>query len=116
MKKYFFGLPKTDLQIILDLYEHHHGTKARDYANSTIEKWKSGRVQMGGQTASRLFSLLPPLMPLRTKYELIANLWSHCGPSSKKTLRVGLDATMDQMLRYGSTSKVWLSTIEYLRI
>jgi hypothetical protein len=37
-------------------------------------------------------------MPLRTKYELIANLWAHCGPSSKKMLRVGLDATMDDIL------------------
>jgi hypothetical protein len=53
---------------------------------------------MSGQTASRLFNLLPPLMPLRTKYELIANLWAHCGPSSKKMLRVGLDATMDEIL------------------
>ncbi len=53
---------------------------------------------MGGQTASRLFNLLPPLMPLRTKYELIGNLWAHCGPSSKKMLRVGLHATMDDIL------------------
>ena len=29
VKKYFFGLPQTDIQIILDLYEHHYGTKAR---------------------------------------------------------------------------------------
>lgn len=98
VKKYFFGLPQTDIQIILDLYEHHHGAKARAYASSTIEKWKSGRVQMGGQTAARLFNLLPPLMPLQKKYELITNLWAHCGPSSKKMLRVGLDATIDDIL------------------
>jgi hypothetical protein len=98
VKKYFFGLPQTDIQIILDLYEHHHGAKAREYASRTIEKWKSGRVQMGGQTASRLFNLLPPLMPLQKKYELITNLWAHCGPSSKKMLRVGLNATMDEIL------------------
>ena len=98
VKNYFFGLPQTDIQIVLDLYEHHHGAKARAYASRTIEKWKSGRVQMGGQTASRLFNLLPPLMPLQKKYELITNLWAHYGPSSKKMLRVGLDATMDDIL------------------
>jgi hypothetical protein len=37
-------------------------------------------------------------MPLQKKYELIANLWAHCGPSSKKMLRVGLDATMEDIL------------------
>jgi len=37
-------------------------------------------------------------MPLRTKYELIGNLWAHYGPSSKKMLRVGLDATVDDIL------------------
>jgi hypothetical protein len=52
----------------------------------------------GRQTASRLFNLLPPLMPLQQKYELITNLWAHCDPSSKKMLRVGLDATMDDIL------------------
>jgi hypothetical protein len=98
VKSYLFGLPQTDIRIILDLYEYHHGAQARAYASSTIEKWKSGEVQMGGQTASRLFNLLPPLMPLQKKYDLITNLWSHCGPSSRKMLRVGLDATMDDIL------------------
>jgi hypothetical protein len=98
VKKYFFDLHPTDLAIILDLYEHHYGSQARAYAKNTIEKWRVGRVQMGGQTASRLFRLLPPLMPLQKKYELIGNLWSHFGPSSKKILRVGLDATMDDII------------------
>lgn len=98
MKQYFFSLPRIQIEIILDLYEHHHGSQARAYASNTIEKWRTGRVQMGGQTASRLFGLLPPLMPLQKKYELIGNLWAHFGPSSKKILRVGLDATMDQIM------------------
>src|SRR5712664_1484357 len=48
VKKYFFDLHPTDIQIILDLYEHHHGPQARAYASNTIEKWRTGRVQMGG--------------------------------------------------------------------
>jgi hypothetical protein len=98
VKDYFFGLPDRDLKIILDLYEHHHGSKAREYASATIKKWKSGRVKMGGQTASRLFNLLPPLMPPQSKYQLIENLWKHFGPSSKKILRIGLDADVTQIL------------------
>jgi hypothetical protein len=37
-------------------------------------------------------------MPLATKYQLIENLWNHVGPKSKKTLRVGLDANIEQVL------------------
>jgi hypothetical protein len=98
VKNYFFSLPDVQLQIILDLYEHHYGSDARDYANKTIPNWRCGRRRMAGQTASRLFRLLPPVMPLQKKYELIANLWDHCGPSSKKMLRVGLDASIEDIL------------------
>jgi hypothetical protein len=98
VKSYFFSLPNRELQIILDLYEHHYGSQARLYANATIANWRTGKRRMAGQTASRLFRLLPPVMPLRKKYELITNLWDHCGPSSKKVLRVGLDADADEIL------------------
>lgn len=98
VKRYFFSLPDRELQIILDLYEHHYGAKARTYANTTMADWRAGRRHMAGQTASRLFRLLPPVMPLQKKYELVTNLWDHCGPSSKKILRVGLDADVDEIL------------------
>jgi len=100
VKSYFFSLPARELQIILDLYEHHYGSQARMYANATIANWRSGRRRMSGQTATRLFRLLPPVMPLQKKYELITNLWDHCGPSSKKILRVGLDADVDEILSH----------------
>jgi hypothetical protein len=98
VKTYFFSLPSRDLQIVLDLYESHYGSQARAYANETMGDWRSGRRRMSGQTATRLFRLLPPVMPLQKKYELITNLWDHCGPSSKKILRVGLDANFDEIL------------------
>jgi hypothetical protein len=50
---------------------------------------------MSGTVAERLFALLPPEMPLATKYRLTENLWKHVGPSSKKRLRVGLDADLE---------------------
>jgi hypothetical protein len=98
VKAYFFSLPSRDLQIVLDLYESHYGSQARTYANDTMRDWRSGQRRMAGQTASRLFRLLPPIMPLQKKYELITNLWDHCGPSSKKILRVGLNADFDEIL------------------
>jgi hypothetical protein len=98
VKQYFFGLSPAQLRSVLDEYGRKHGADARDYAEKTFDKWRAGQVQMGGQTATRLFSLLPPRMPLPIKYRLIENLWNHVGPKSKKTLRVGLDANIEQVL------------------
>jgi len=98
VKKYFFSLPERDLQIVLDLYEHHYGSQARAYADKTMDSWRTGRVYMGGQTATRLFNLLPPVMPLKIKYQLIANLWTHFGPSSKRKLRIGLDVNIEEVI------------------
>ena len=37
-------------------------------------------------------------MPPQSKYQLIENLWKHFGPSSKKLLRIGLDADVPKIL------------------
>ena len=57
---------------------------------------------MSGLVASRLYSLLPPRMPLEAKYKLTEVLWRHVGPSSKKTLRVGSDASIDAIVEIAS--------------
>ncbi len=98
VKVYFFSLPPHKLQTILDAYEAQYGSEPRSYAEATLPKWRSGQVKMSGLVASRLFNLLPPRMPLSEKYKLTENLWQHVGPSSRKTLRVGLDAGVDDAL------------------
>lgn len=98
VKQYFFNLPTNEFRSILDAYGQKYGAGARDYAEKTIDKWRTGRVQMGGMVAERLFDLLPPRMPLTVKYQLVENLWKHVGPRSKKTVRIGLDAEVDQVL------------------
>ena len=98
VKQYLFSLSPQQLRQILDAYEAKHGAKKRNYAANTIEKWRNGKRRMSGTIAERLFALLPPRMPLATKYQLIENLWNHVGPKSKKTLRVGLDANIEQVL------------------
>jgi len=98
VKQYFFSLPPNELQEILVEYGRLHGEAARQYAEETLEKWRSGHVKMSGMVAERLFRLLPPRMPLSEKYRLIENLWTHVGPSSNKVIRIGLDASLDDVL------------------
>jgi len=98
VKSYFFTLPVSELKRILDAYEAAHGVSAREYAEQTIPKWRTGRVTMSGLVAERLFGLLPRFMPLNEKYALTEGMWRHLGPSSKKMLRVGLDASVDDVV------------------
>ena len=97
VKEYFFSLPKSKLQIILDKYERKHGRQARDYAEDTLPKWKTGQVHMSGMVAERLFSLLPPTMPIESKFKLTESLWNHVGPSSNKTYYIGLDVDIQEI-------------------
>ncbi|SLN72318.1 hypothetical protein [Oceanibacterium hippocampi] len=98
VKAYFFSIPLHQLKTILDEYEAKYGRKAREYAERTLPKWRSGQVTMSGQNASRLFELIPPRMPLEEKYKLTENLWRHVGPNSRKTLRIGLDANIEDAI------------------
>jgi|tagenome__1003787_1003787.scaffolds.fasta_scaffold20901802_1 hypothetical protein len=98
VKQYFFNLPPNELRLVLDAYEQEYGANKRAYATQTMEAWRTGRRQMGGEVAERLFKLLPPRMPLATKYSLIENLWKHVGPRSKKTLRIGVDVSVEQIV------------------
>jgi len=98
VKAYFFSLPPLELTAILDDYGRAYGSKAHQYATQTIPKWSTGRVQMGGMVAERLFNLLPPRMPLGVKYKLVEGLWHHVGPSSKHRIRVGADANVAEVI------------------
>lgn len=98
VKQYFFNLPPGERARVLGLYGQKYGEDARQYAEETIPRWQSGQRKMAGQTASRLFNLLPPLMPLEAKYRLTEGLWRHVGPQSKRRLRVGLDAAESDVI------------------
>lgn len=91
VKRYFFSLSPAELKRTLDEYGRQHGEDKRAYAEQTFDDWRTGRRQMSGMVAQRLFSLLPPRMPLEKKYELVESLWSHLGPKSNKVLTVGYD-------------------------
>ena len=95
VKEWLFRLPSYELVRILDAYGKAFGQSAREYAEQAIPKWKSGQVKMGGMVAERLFTLLPPFMPLAVKYQLTESLWQHFGPSSNRTIWIGLDADIN---------------------
>lgn len=99
VKRYFFSLSGIHLKAILDKYEKQYGNSARVYAEETLPKWRRGQVYMSGDVAERLFNLLPPTMPIETKFHLIDSLWNHVGPSSIKIYYIGLDADLEDVTR-----------------
>jgi hypothetical protein len=73
---------------------------------------RTGRVQMGGMVAERLFNLLPPQMPLGVKYKLVEGLWHHVGPSSRHRIRVGVDANVAEVIEL-ARSKIAEFVVNY---
>ncbi len=98
VKEYFFSLSPQRLNVLFQEYGREFGERAQTYAERTFSKWKSGRVHMSGLVASRLFSLLPPRMPVADKYRLTENLWNHVGPKSHKVVVVGPDAEIEDVI------------------
>lgn len=112
VKTYFFDLPPIEFAAMLDDYQQVYGSKAREYATKTITKWRTGRVQMSGVVAERLFNLLPPRMPLEVKYKLVEGLWHHVGPSSKHRIRLGADANVAEVTEL-ARSKITEFVVNY---
>lgn len=97
VKEYFFKLSPVELRSVLDAYGREHGPDAREYAEKTIQKWRSGRVTMSGQTAKRLFSLLPPRMPTQSRLNLVRSLWLHYRTRRTRYLTFGPTANASEL-------------------
>ena len=100
VKDYFFGLNATQLNAVLAAYEKAFGTRPRVYAEATIPEWRSGRVSMSGLVAERLFSVLPGMMPIEKKYDLVKSLWESKCPTSNKTVYIGPDTPVEEISEY----------------
>jgi len=92
VKSYFYALNATQLKGVFEEYGKQYGQDKRSYAEEALPHWKSGRRQMSGLVAGRLFSLLPRRMPVAKKFELVESLWRFRGPSSRRTIYAGPDA------------------------
>lgn len=93
VKDYFFHLSPDELSSVLNAYERAFGREKRKYAEETMPSWKRGTRKMSGLVAGRLFSLLPPLMPLDRKFLLVRSLWENKCPHSRQSFYIGPDAS-----------------------
>ena len=91
VKKYFFSLPEADLKNVLDEYERQYGSSKREYAEFALPAWRRGKKQMSGLVAERLFNLLPPRMPIATKYDMVRTIWEKYSPRSDAAFVIGPD-------------------------
>lgn len=98
VKQYLFSLSGAELRRLLDSYEAISSPVARDYAEQTLPAWRSGKRQMSGTVAERFYDVLPPVMPLTTKYSIAETLWNHYGPSSDVNVKIGNDVTLGELL------------------
>jgi hypothetical protein len=98
VKQWLFSLPPLALDPVLALYGRQYGAEARVYARSTIDKWRSGDVQMSGMVAERLFELLPIYMPIETKFKLVENLWKKLGPHSNATFVMRKTSDLERVI------------------
>jgi len=98
VKRWFFSLKESDMKKVWSLYGSAYGDKKLEYAQETFPKWKSGQRIMSGLVASRLFKLLPPIMPINAKYELVESLWNHVGPKKKRLIIAGSQSSSEEIV------------------
>lgn len=70
----FLSLPKHQLESVFERYGAAHGSTAESYARQTYAKWKGRSVKMSGQTAERLFNLVPPCLSSDVCFDLVKKL------------------------------------------
>ena len=110
VKKWFFSLNESKLKKVFSLYGDAYGPKKLDYAQETFAAWKSGKRKMSGLVASRLFKLLPPIMPMEDKYDLVESLWNHVGPRKKRLIQAGSQSSSEDIVKIFSEEVGKLTT------
>jgi hypothetical protein len=92
VKQWFFNLGPTAFRKIMQEYGRRHGDLRRSYAEEAMPHWRSGQRRMSGMVAKRLFSLLPPHMPISERLSLVESLWKFYAPKRRAVVRYGLNA------------------------
>ena len=98
VKNWFFYLKESDMKKVWSLYGNAYGEKKLEYAQEAFPRWKSGKRIMSGRVASRLFKLLPPIMPIKDKYDLVESLWNHVGPKKKRLIIAGTQSSSEEIV------------------
>jgi len=98
VKSYFFNLSTGQLTRVLDVYRKRFGTPAYEYACETYPLWKSGSRKMSGLVATRLFKILPGLMPIEEKHKLVKSLWLNLTPRGSSIIfTIGPDVSFEAL-------------------
>lgn len=71
IKRAFFAMDTRKMNALLQRYGQIYGDKAEDYARRTMPKWRSGEVNLSGQTLERLIKLVPPHLDAEKRLELL---------------------------------------------
>ncbi len=98
----FFSLTEAKLAVLFRQYENTHGKQARAYAQRTVEKWKSGQLEMSDMISKRLFALVPPLMSVDEKYQIVEAIWRKQRVHTRRTTKyvhIGPDADPEAVLK-----------------
>ncbi len=98
IRRIFFQLSADDRRSLFCQYENEFGRSKRQYAERTYKKWRNGEVRMSGGVSERLLDFLPPLLPAKTKYDLIETLWTRLQNRETITIRVRPDTGYQKAL------------------
>ncbi|MBL9145567.1 MAG: hypothetical protein JNM99_17955 [Verrucomicrobiaceae bacterium] len=74
VEQIFLNLPDQRLEMVFLRYGREHGMSALSYARKTYSQWKSGAVKMSGSVAERLLNLVPPVLDVSVRFELVKKL------------------------------------------
>jgi hypothetical protein len=95
VKSIFFDLDVFTLTSVFNEYQRQFGRSSRKYAQKTFEKWKSGAVEMSGDIAIRLVSIVPLFLNFEQKYKLIAKLWRNYCSASRLRMSVASEEQIE---------------------
>ncbi|MCI0565500.1 MAG: hypothetical protein MN733_44115, partial [Nitrososphaera sp.] len=79
------------LDALLEDYSALHGDPAGNYARKTFPKWKSGVINLAGQTMERLVELVPPYLSSEQRFNLLQKVLQTNKPSKPyKNIRINM--------------------------
>jgi hypothetical protein len=74
IKKAFLDLDGAAREELFLNYGEIHGDAAGRYARNTFTAWKSGAINLSGQTMERLVELVPPYLPPNARIKILKSV------------------------------------------
>lgn len=100
VKSFFFNLDPARRSDVLRRYGKKFGQDKEDYAREAFPYWKSGERRMSGLVAGRLFDLLPPIMPMDLKLNIVEGLFESAGRKREDYVLVPMEAEPHEIVAF----------------